>query len=190
MPPTALAQAQALLEQLARGLRWPLFGLGTMLILSAGWTGWQVVDRHSVSERMRPLPGRIEHFSTRGVRRSDFGLPAGPGVMVDEVEIDLAIRYVFSGRSHLATRYSLAHGNRFAAGSNEAEDMRNTTSGWAPGTAVSLWVDPEQPSQAVVDKRLPDDSPALLTLIAFSGFAMLWLSLRGFRSSRPRITSP
>ncbi|WP_026225016.1 DUF3592 domain-containing protein [Methyloversatilis thermotolerans] len=185
MASTVLAQAQALLDQLARGLRWPLLGLGLMLLLAAGWTGWQVLDRQSVSERMRPLPGRIEHFSTRVVRRSDFGLPAGPGVMVDEVEIDLSVRYVFSGRSHLATRYSLTHGNRFAAGSGEAIALQNNTSTWTPGATVSLWVDPEQPSRAVIDKRLPDDSPALLTLIALSGFAMLWLSIRGFRSSRP-----
>ena len=133
--------------------------LGVLLVISTAWSGWHEFIRHATSDRMRAVSGQIEHFSARIVRRAEAGLPSGPGIMVEQLELEFSARYEFAGRGYQASRYSLAHGNRFTPGSPEAQAMSEVIAAWTPGGRISLWVDPEQPALAVIDKRVsPEDS--------------------------------
>lgn len=179
-------QASRLLDQLGRGLRWPMLLLGVLLVISTAWSGWHEFIRHATSDRMRAVSGQIEHFSARIVRRAEAGLPSGPGIMVEQLELEFSARYEFAGRGYQASRYSLAHGNRFTPGSPEAQAMSEVIAAWTPGGRISLWVDPEQPALAVIDKRVsPEDSLPVALLTALGGLLTLGLAWRGFRTRSP-----
>ncbi|MBL8467277.1 DUF3592 domain-containing protein [Methyloversatilis discipulorum] len=181
------AQASRLLDQLGRGLRWPMLLLGLLLVISTAWSGWHEFIRHATSDRMRAVSGQIEHFSARLVRRAETGLPAGPGIMVEQLELEFSARYEVAGRGYQTSRYSLAHGNRFTPGSPEALAMSEVIAAWTPGGRVSLWVDPEQPALAVIDKRIsPEDALPVALLTALGGLLALGLAWRGFRKQTPR----
>ncbi|MBP6899061.1 MAG: DUF3592 domain-containing protein [Burkholderiaceae bacterium] len=165
----------------------------TLLGLSALWTAsglartlWQA----QATRHWQPVSAQLLHWQSLGLGRGTV-MPRAGAVPMQQVVA--RYRYEVDGRSHeadgvaltpLRDNFSDRHRDRIIATLRAAE---------ADGGRLQVWVDPAQPQQALVDRRLPLAAcgfQALLLLFPGGLATLVAVSWGGRLAGRPALALP
>lgn len=92
----------------------------------------------------------------------------------DTYEVAVEFRYQYRGATHTGTRHSFVS----SASNIGVAGMREEVERLKPGTAVTCWVNPDDPSEAVLDRSLP--AQAVIGLFFATPFISVGIAGQGF----------